>query len=228
MDNKVNFEEALRICSAIFSSEDYNDFLRIIEEEYENIKKIDLSSVKNYTHSNISLTDNDELLTFLYQSIKYYLEKKNMYEPKIQEGMALCASKAEIINSINSNTMVGYIDLGNKDSILDRCNPFEEIARMLLITLRENPTLEFFIEHQTDPNASSREVKIFFETIKTALNEEKSKKVFEHYEKGNVVELIGKALENSKVSSKNPLSATKRESAELLNAQFDRVFLVQL
>ena len=223
MDNKVNNEETFKIFSAVFSSKDYNDFLSIIKDNEEQIKDIDLSPVKNYQHSDVLIDNNIELLEFLYQHIKYYLEKKNMYEPKIQEGIALCASKAAISAAINPNIIVGYIDLGDKAALGNRCNPFEEISRMLLVTLRENPTLEFFEEHQTDINSSSREVTIFFKTIKTVLNKEMSTKAFEHYAKGDIAELIGKDLERSNISSANPLSATKSENAGLLDTQFDRI-----
>ena len=225
MSNKVNYEQALMMCNLVFTSEDYNDFLSVIERDTnEKIKKIDLSPVKNYTHSNMVLDYNKELLALLYQHIYYYLEQRNMYTPKIREGMALCASKAAIIGSTSFNRIVGYIDLGDKESLSDRCNPFEEISRMLLLTLRENPMLDFYVEHQTDPNASARETKIFYETIKTSLSKEKSKSIYEHYAKGDVSELIGRDLEKSNVDSKNPLSATKKENGELLNTQFDRIY----
>ena len=70
MSNKVNYEQALMMCNLVFTSEDYNDFLSVIERDTnEKIKKIDLSPVKNYTHSNMVLDYNKELLALLYQHI---------------------------------------------------------------------------------------------------------------------------------------------------------------
>jgi len=224
MYNKVVYEKALRVCSAVFSREDYKDFLKIVKGNHEIIEEIDLSPVKNYTHSNISIDGQYELLTVVYQHIKYYLEKKNMYEPKLQEGMALCASKAAIISSKGTNRIIGYMDAGDKGVIGDKCNPFEEISRLLLITLRENPNSDFFVKHQSDLLSAQREVGLFYETIRTALNKRKSKTSFNYYITGNIADLIGANLENSWVDSKNPLSATKKENAEILNEQFDLIY----
>jgi predicted translin family RNA/ssDNA-binding protein len=224
MVKKASYDKVVKICSTVFFENDYNDFLRIIEGQEEIIQEIDLTPIKNYTHSNISLNGNYELFAVLYQHIKYYLEKKNMYEPKLQEGMALCASKAAIMKTQSTNGIIGYIDSGDKVTMDDKCNPFEEISRLLLITLREDPNTDFFVQHQKDILSTQREVTLFYETIRTALSKRKSKRAFNYYITGNIADLIGENLENSLIDSKNPLSATKKENAEALNEQFDIIY----
>jgi microsomal dipeptidase-like Zn-dependent dipeptidase len=67
---------------------------------------------------------------------------------------------------------------------------------MLLLTFRENPMLDFFVAHQTATNSSTRDINIFFESIRIALNDKKSQQVYKYFRSGDVASLIGKDLEN--------------------------------
>lgn len=225
METNSNFFNKT-IFAKIFEEEDYNKFLNIIDGKENEISNIDKSPIQNFEHNITELCSEDELV-FLYQHIKYYLESRNLYTPKLQEGIALCASKAIIIDSLCQPRIDSYLNVGDRLKINGRNNPFEEIARVLLIAVKNEHFSNNFGEKtkiQGPIENLQYENIMFLDVISKAMNKEKLDKRISYFSKDNVINDIGSDLELSNITSTSPLSVSKQENREILLNQFERIY----
>jgi len=209
----------------VFNDEDYNNFLDIVNGKDKKISKVDISPINNYGHS-LTEVYSDYLLIYLYQHIKYYLEYRNEYLPKMQEGIALCVSKAIIIDTFIPSRIDSYINFGDRRTYKAN-NPFEEICRMLLIGIKDSQCLSsVYNSHMMEKTSDNlrTESKKFLNLTSNLLNRNILEKLIGAYYNKDVINDIERDLEFSNVDSEFPLSATKKENREVLMQQFNRIY----
>ena len=87
--------------------EEYDSFFEVVTKNQDEVLLIDPAPIDNYENSLIKEEDNN-LLKYFYQNIKYYLEKNGTYTPKLQEGFAVLASKVAVMCSSSSVVLNNY------------------------------------------------------------------------------------------------------------------------
>lgn len=213
------------VLKEMFRSDDYQYFLDIINQNKDEVEKIDISAIINYNHSIIEEDDMD-LLETLYQQIKYYLQFRNFYNSKMQEGLALCVSKVAILNAHYPSLVCNYFKVGDRAKARKNSNPFEEICRLTLLVTKDDAWSNNFKPSNLN-QSSSRKLKtnkdLYLDVIAKALNKEELTRAVTHYWIGDIIGDISESLETSNIDSRVPSSATKKENREVLIEQFDRL-----
>lgn len=222
---KTNMDKSL--FSRVFSLEDFGVFLKIINNKRKKIQMVSTLPIDNFDHNIVNLIDKD-VLVYLYQHIKFYLEQKDEYPSKMQEGLALCASKAIMIETFYPNLIDCYISVGDKAGSGSRTNPFEEIFRMLLVTTKNEKYSNNFGNIPSEPRNKGElgyESNLFLDVVKNALNKRKFAKMISKYsEESDILDIIGNEVEKSSIESSKPLSATLKENRDYLVVAFDRIY----
>jgi len=217
-----------RLLRKVFNEKDYRKFLEVTEGKEEELSRIDLSAIDNYNHNILTIFEKD-LFVDLYRKIKFYLEQSNFYSAKIQEGMALCIAKTLVIDEFFPSRINNYLSSGDKLTNGDKVNPFEELCRVLLLAVKDEPHSIMFDEvvHPSTAKTANdlkAESKLFLDAISVALDENALKTRIASFHQGDVIASICEDVESSNVESKNPLSASKKENKEVLVEQFNRIF----
>lgn len=207
----------------IFTEVDYFEFLKIINGNDEKIKKIDTRAIDNFDYSVSDLWDREYFVS-LYQHIKFYLEQRDLYMSKMQEGIALCAAKAVIINKYGLSLINDYLTFGDNYNN-SKCNPFEEITRILLIAFKRERNSNGFGENLFRKNYSDDEYEssLFLNVIMKAMNKDTLDQRARMFAKSHIIDNICEDLENSSISSTSPLNNRIDDNREVLNRQFERI-----
>lgn len=212
---------SIETLNKITYAKDYEKFLSSIKDKEEEISKIDITPVTNY--KNPFFNNLEDLIT-LYQHIKYYFEKNNIYYGKLQEGFALAIAKSSLTYNNNYNALDNYFKRGNSLRGETICNPFEEIARLLLNAIVEVP---LYIPNdaknifQNSSNKIELNTKIQIISIADAFNGDNMMKK-SHFH-NNIIDSIEEELENSNVKSSSPITATLSENKEVLTRQIGKI-----
>lgn len=216
--------KSLELLEAVFRKQDYKDFLELVKDNQEQISRIGTYPIDNYKNKSVSSTHID-MLSYLYQNVKYYLQKKQDYTPKMQEGIAVFASKVAIMNAYYPGNFDSYFRVGDGLNH-DICNPFEEIARLLLCVAKD--------EYWNNPNKVNNDYSLSFDklrfednaclnVIKKALNGTNLKNSINYYYTIHILNAIEEDLESSNITSFNPLSATTKDNRDLMIEQINRL-----
>ena len=217
MKNQIERIEQLQILRSILNKREYNDFKKIVLDNQEEVLKISKAPIKNYTSSLISEEKDRELLEYVYQNIRYYLRQNLVYSKKLEEGIAIFVSKAVVGNYIKPGSIDSYFTLGDYSNQHYICNPFEEVARLLLCTLKDeyaNDTTgedydDFYIRRAKLHDASLRKV-LNLAISKKGIKQDKG--CWEHFS----ISSIEQHLECSNITSDNVISATKEENRDII------------
>lgn len=222
MNKNTQNIESLKIAQVIFE-EDYEDFIEVVSNNQEEVSKVSTFPIDNYMNNVIDYIDED-LFQYIYQNIKYYLSNKMIYTPKMEEGIAIVVSKSVMLASKNVGTLRNYFSRGDVTPNHDLCNPFEEIARMILYAVKD----ENLISINSNLKASCDKLKLEDKIIKSVLNQAVSKNgiinKFKYHGNVDTYNNICADLELSSVDSNNARSATMMENKEMLQTQFNRIF----
>lgn len=206
----------------IVYQKDYEKFLTTVTGKEEEIEKIDLLPITNYKNS--SFGSNKEELASLYQYVKYYLEQNGMYKGKLQEGFAIAISKAALSYDNSSSTLDNYFRRGDTVSCGSICNPFEELARLLLNATVETPLYIPDEAKNIFQNSASKlrlTTKVQIISVAEAFNGDKM--LHKSREHNDIIASIESELEESNVQSSNPISATLSENREVLARQVGKI-----
>lgn len=221
-NNKIIEEKILQ---GIFSEDDYNIFLDTIKDNEEEIEKVNNSPIDNYEHNENLLIDK-KILSNVYKPLKFYLEKNSFYSPKMQEGLALCASKIAVLKYFNAYSLESYVKVSyfyRKGSL---SNPFEEIFKLILLSLKNESMVNDF-KSKTIGNYQqgklSNDSKIYCQVLEKALNKNKFDEFIRSYTKECVIDDISDSLELSTITSDYPMSATNKENSQIIINQLERI-----
>lgn len=216
----MNLIKESDILKKVFYPDNYEEFLKITTGKEDEISKIDITPITNYENP---IIEDRAALVVLYQNLKYYFEQKNMYGAKLQEGMAIVISKAALSYDKNSATLDNYFKRGDVVEYGGICNPFEEIARLLL-----NATMErkdyIPLDAKNIFKLSTAKLNLTAQTqiaaIADALDGNKLEKKCTILHDDNL-SLICDSLDSSSVTSKSPISATLLENRQVLTDQIN-------
>lgn len=213
-DELVNINNIL---DSVLIYEDKNTFLNIVKDA----KDVNINPIINY-HNSIVGSDNIDLLTSLYIKLKYYLEEKNDYPEPLQEGLALLASKVAILKAFMPNKLRDYFDIGDYSRYLQFTNPFEEIVRLLLCSVKQDPN---FYNDRTNRNSkdSLMEIDACTDIVSKAINGMKLYQDTELLYNWSLITDIGRHLVCSNVSSDEPMSARDKNNKSVIIEQFDKI-----
>ena len=218
----MNLIKESDILKKVFYPNNYEEFLKITTGKEEEISKIDITPITNYESH---IIEDRATLVILYQNIKYYFEQKNMYGTKLQEGMAIAISKAALAYDKNSATLDNYFKRGDVVEYGSICNPFEEIARLLLnATIERKDSIP--VNAKNIFKLSTAKLDLTAQTQITAIadaldgNKLGKKCTILNEDK---LSLICDRLDASAVSSRNPISATLLENRQILTEEIDTI-----
>lgn len=215
-------ESYMNTVSCFFEEEDYQDFLSVIKGKEDEIRKVDITPIENFNHQIIP-SDYMQQFVELYQSFKYYFEKKVFYYPKMQEGIALVISKVILFEQILPSKIDNYFRVGNRGAFGEIANPFEEISRLLLLATKEDFGSNLLSVKASFPKCSDYQLLTYFNLVRMALNENRLRKGIRPYHKDSIIDDIGVSLEESSIDCYFPYSASKVENRELLLKQCDSI-----
>lgn len=225
METDKKTVEEQQILQEIFSEDDYQFFLETINGKEEKIEQISNIPIDNYAHNESALIDK-ELLSKVYKPIKFYLEQNNFYLPKMQEGIAMCASKIAILKHYQASYLETYV----KGSYFFRkgtiSNPFEELVKLLLLSLK-NESIENNFKSKLPGNYKrgtlSNDSKLYCDVLSQSLNINKFYELVHSNTRENIIEDIGISLEESNITSENPMSACSKENEAVISNQLERI-----
>lgn len=216
--------KSLELLEAVFHDQDYKEFLELVEDNQDKVAKVDTYPIDNYSNKAINSTHMDTL-RYLYQNVKYYLQTKKAYAPKMQEGIAIFASKVAIMNAYYPGSIDNYFRAGDGSLLREMCNPFEEITRLLLSVVKD--------EYWSNPNKAISdyalsfdklrfEDKAYLKIVQDALNGKQLRDRIDFFYSSNILDAIGRDLEFSNITSFEPLTATTKDNRELILEQINR------
>lgn len=205
---------------SFLKEDDYQAFLSITKGKEEEISRIDLSGIENFNHQVIP-GEYTKQFKELYQSICYYFGKRGFYYPKMQEGIALVISKGIILNRFSPCRMTYYFQLGNRGHFNELANPFEEVARLLLMATKESLGATLAPMQEFKGIARNFEDRTYLQMMQTSFNEDCLKKEIHTYAKEEIIDQVGEELELSNIDSKVVHSASSKEASNLLLRQCD-------
>lgn len=217
--------KSFAILKELFNNEDYEEFLTITNGHETEIKQVNIAPILNFNQEIIRKEDMI-LLVQTYQYLKYYLEQRGFYTPKMQEGLALCASKVAIINYLNSTSLDSYFKMGNRNFKGEKGNPFEEIVRLLLMATKDDCWSNNFKRNglaQDSLKKLDRENASYLNIVKTALDKDLFEKEIRIYCPESTIDDIGLSLEQSNINSTIPSSAGTKENKDVILSQCDRI-----
>jgi len=215
-----------KLLKKLFGNKEFIEFSNMMLDMEDKIDKVDTSAICNYDHNILQICDEEEFVT-TYKCLKFYLDKINSYSPKMREGLALCATKAAIIDEYCPVRIDNYLCVGDKFSGCDRLNPFEEICRLLLIVVKNERYSNNFgevVDILGTRNDLEKESKLFLHVASASLDEFLLRKKISCFSTDDVITGICDELEKSNISSTDPIGATKKENRDVLINQFDRVY----
>lgn len=225
MEVKNNIKK-LEILKNILNDEEYNDFMNTVSDSQDEIANISNRPIRNYGPVLITDKKDIQLLYYLYRNVRYYLNKNRTYSPKIEEGMAIVISKALVADNSKSSGLDTYFTFGDRvyQSVL--CNPFEEMCRLLLCSVKRE-----YVESKRDQTEMLKvsvdkvknEDKYFKEVLNLAIGKDKLRNSIKRYCDEDVVESIEIDLELSSISSDDISSATTNDARELIIYQLEKI-----
>lgn len=227
MEKQTVKDRTRNVLQDLFNDCGYQDFLNVIADRETEIEKIDVRPVTCFEQSIIE-EENIDLFLEVYRNIKCYLETKDEYLPKMQEGMALCISKIAMLNYFCPSRLDYYFKLGDRSTSngRGRKNPFEEFARLILFATRK----EYWANDFNDKNLLTlsfskikSESNSFLDIATRALDKTEIDKIIITYSEDNIIDYISEDLEKSDISSDSPNNASRKENREVLNRQFDQL-----
>lgn len=223
MNKEVNNLEKLKMAKGIFQ-DNYERFIELVSNNQEEVSNISTKPIDNYMN-NVIKCENRQLLRYFYQDVKYYLNSEKMYTPKIEEGMAILISKAVILESANTTGLINYFSRGDFSMGGELSNPFEEISRVLLYSIKND---SYVCANSDIKSASYDKLQYEDRAVLTALNLAVTKNgvinKFTSYGCGDAYNNLCLDLELSSITSSNVRSATTKENRGLLLNQFDMIF----
>lgn len=221
MSTNIEQFHKLEMLQSFFKEEDYNRFLRAVSSNQDKILKVDTRPIDNYRTTVIKEED-ISLLKYIYQNVKYYLGNGSNYLPKIEEGLAIFISKVAIIQNYSKALVNSYFSRGDYSKDHEIKNPFEEMSRLLLLSLRP-----FDVNEQYNEKNSID--KIRFENdasiniISLALSQDGLMNIPSNYCYNDIISSIAEELEFSNINSINKMSATKEDNSKIILQQFDKI-----
>jgi len=213
---KQNELGKFEILKSILTSEEYQDFKNTITGQNDIISNISIAPIENYISNIITDREEVELLKCLYQNIRYYLNAKSMYGPKLEEGMAIVISKALVSNASRNGRAESYFELGDRFFGYDICNPYEETARLLLLAIKR----EYYESHSTKNYGFAHQIRFSHEYLREALNtamkKDGVKSTIRRYSRDDLYERFEKTLENSDIDANSVISATTKDNRDTM------------
>lgn len=226
MNNCKNSTKKLEILKSILDEEEYKDFMDTVSNKQEEISSISRKPISNYGSALITEKKNIHLLNYVYRNIRYYLRKKETYLPKLEEGIAIVVSKALVIDEVKNGGMDSYFTFGDRLHQRSLCNPFEEMARLLLCSVKRE-YVEVPLKQDEVVEASVNKIKAdqkyFKEILKLAISKNELKNSTKCYFDKDIVESIEMDLELSNMNSDDIRSATTKENRGLILYQLDKI-----
>jgi len=224
MKNNIENIEKLRVLRTVLNTVEYYDFAKIVIDNQEEVLKISKEPIRNYTTTLIKKEKDKELLEYIYQNIRYYLRQNLTYSKKLEEGIAIFVSKAIVGNYIRPGSVDSYFTLGDYSNQRYICNPFEEVARLLLCAVKDD--YKNYTTSESNDIFSIGKTKLEDESLKKVLNLAISKKgikqdtgCLEH----NYISFIEEYLEYSNITSSNIFSATTKENSKAVLDVVDQI-----
>ncbi len=226
MNNCKNSTKRLEILKSILNEEEYKDFMDTVSNKQEEISSISRKPISNYGSALITEKKDIHLLNYVYRNIRYYLRKNEVYLPKLEEGIAIVVSKALVIDEVKNGGMDSYFTFGDRLHQRSLCNPFEEMARLLLCSVKreyvEVPLRQDEVG-EVSVNKIKTDQKYFKEVLKLAISKDGLKNSIKRYCDVDFVESIETDLELSNISSDDISSATTKDARELIIYQLEKI-----
>ena len=223
MENK-EIEHDLQLLKVVFNQQNYKDLLDLVGDHQEEIFKIDTYPIDHYANKLIR-SDHRDTLRYFYQNIKYYLQSKKEYAPKMQEGIAIFASKVAIMQAYYPGSIDNYFRAGDGSLLREMCNPFEEITRLLLCVAKD--------EYWSNPNKAISDYALSFDklrfedsaylkVVQEALNGKELRDKIDFFYSSDILDAISRDLEFSNITSFEPFTATTKDNRGLILEQINR------
>ncbi len=216
-----SYEQQLKcakLFKKVFGGVDEVTFNNYINNNIKIISQINTSPIVKYNH-NIVGSKNQEALTMMYQCMKQYLSRINLYTGPIQEGLALFISKFTILEIINPNRALNYFIKGDYSSSDKKSNPYEEIARLLLLASIDN---SYGDKEVLDKNEILKEQnEIYVTTVSKAINGMELYIDSRLFDSWNKVARMFYSLKVANISSDDPENFKTKENREVLEKAID-------